>query len=252
VTYNSNANVFGVLSASTFTGVYNSPLIKIGSTYTANTTNSTIEITGGTFNLTLYSASGNTGRTLYIKNNGTGVVTILPSGSETIEGRPSRTLGFYEILILQSDGVGNWFIINKNDYVIIFGHEWTTGSAPTNNTTYFFGNFLTQQASTVQSDSRQIIAMTSGWINYISLMVSVAGTLATSDNSQMLIRNVTTATSSTLTTTLKHNTAAQLLTFTLGTPLQVTKGDVLEMRWLTPTWSVRPSAVRHFLQVLVN
>jgi hypothetical protein len=68
----------------------------------------------------------------------------------------------------------------------------------------------------------------------------------------MTLRNVTTATNSTITTTLEHNTASQLLNFTLSSPLQITKGDVLEIQWLTPNWGTNPAAVRHVAQVLLN
>jgi hypothetical protein len=83
-------------------------------------------------------------------------------------------------------------------------------------------------------------------------MVSTAETVATSEDSTMVLANVTRGTTTTITTTLEHNTPAQLLTFTLATPLQIVKGDSLEMRWQTPAWGTNPSAVRHIAQVLVQ
>jgi hypothetical protein len=248
VTYNSNATVNGIL-----TGAYASPYIQIGSSYTATSVNSTIEVTGGTFTLTLPNANQKIGKQLYIKNDGTGIVTISGStAGQTIDGFSQRKLARYEELLIQSDGSSNWIILNKKAHTILFGHEWTTGAAPLDSTIYYIGNFLTQQASTTQSPSRQVIAMSSGWATDVSLMVSTAAPLGTSEDSTLTLRNVTTATNSTITTTLEHNVAAQLLNFTLSSPLQITKGDVLEIQWLTPNWGTNPAAVRHVAQVLLN
>jgi hypothetical protein len=248
VTYNSNATVGGIL-----TGAYASPYIQIGSSYTATSVNSTIEVTGGTFTLTLPNANQKIGKQLYIKNDGTGIVTISGSNAgQTIDGFSQRKLAKYEELLIQSDGSSNWIILNKKAHTILFGHEWTTGAAPLDSTIYYIGNFLTQQASTTQSPSRQVIAMSSGWATDVSLMVSTAAPLGTSEDSTLTLRNVTTVTNSTITTTLEHNVAAQLLNFTLSSPLQITKGDVLEIQWLTPNWGTNPAAVRHVAQVLLN
>ena len=247
VTYNSNATVGGVL-----TGAYASPYRQIGSSYTATSVDSTIEVTGGTFTLTLPNANQKIGKQLYIKNDGTGIVTISGSSTgQTIDNFSQRKLARYEELLIQSDGSSNWIILNKKAHTILFGHEWT-GAAPLDSTTYYIGNFLTQQASTVQTPSRQVIALSSGWATDVTLMVSVAGTLGTSEDSTMTLRNVTTTTNSTITTTLEHNTTSQLLNFSLSSPLQITKGDVLEIQWLTPNWGTNPTAVRHIAQVLLN
>jgi hypothetical protein len=248
VTYNSNATVGGVL-----TGAYASPYRQIGSSYTATSVDSTIEVTGGTFTLTLPNANQKIGKQLYIKNDGTGIVTISGSSTgQTIDSFSQRKLARYEELLIQSDGSSNWIILNKKAHTILFGHEWTTGAAPLDTTIYYIGNFLTQQASTTQTPSRQVIAMSSGWATDVSLMVSTATPLGTSEDSTLTLRNVTTATNSTITTTLEHNVASQLLNFTLSSPLQITKGDVLEIQWLTPNWGTNPAAVRHIAQVLLN
>jgi hypothetical protein len=111
---------------------------------------------------------------------------------------------------------------------------------------------MAQGPSTTSTETRRVTAMVSGWATYVSLMVSVAGTLATSEDSTLVLANVTRGTTTTITTTLEHNTAAQLDTYTLATPLQIVKGDSLEMRWTTPNWGTNPSAVRHVAQVLVQ
>jgi hypothetical protein len=61
---------------------------------------------GGAFNITLPASSLNTGRTFLIANKGAGTVTILPNGSDTIEGAASLALVQYATATLRSDGLG--------------------------------------------------------------------------------------------------------------------------------------------------
>jgi hypothetical protein len=252
-----NGIITTIISANTLNvsdniqGTYKSPYTTKTSSYTAITTDSTIEYVSGTSTLLLYTANNNIGRQLFIKNDGTGVITVDAFGSETIDGRLTRTLAQYESLLIQSDGTSNWVILNKNTHTIQFAHEWTTGAAA-DATTYYIGNFMAQDPSTTAGNSRRVVVLASGWITDLSLMVSVAGTLATSEDSTLTLRNVTTSTNTTVTTTLEHNVASQLLQFNLATPLQVTKGNQLELQWLTPTWGPNPSAVRHIGQALVQ
>jgi hypothetical protein len=39
---------------------------------------------------------------------------------------------------------------------------------------------------------------------------------------------------------------------TLGTPLNVTAGDLLEIRWLTPTWTTNPTSIVNLLNLKIN
>lgn len=61
------------------------------------------------FSLTLPSASSNSGKLYYIKNINTGVITILPNGSDVIDGESSQILNMYGGVILISDGGSNWY-----------------------------------------------------------------------------------------------------------------------------------------------
>lgn len=65
---------------------------------------------GGAFNLTLPASSLNTGRAYRIFNKGAGTVTILPNGSDSIEGSASLALAQYDAVIVQSDGLGMWAV----------------------------------------------------------------------------------------------------------------------------------------------
>jgi hypothetical protein len=238
------------MSASSINGVYISPYVRIGSAYTATTANSTIEITGVTsFTVALYTAVGNPGRTIYIKNSGSGIVTVDAHISETIDGQLTRTLGQFEDLFLQSNG-NNWIILNREPVLLQFGHEAIDAADATN---YFIGNFITQPPSTTASASRRVIALSSGWITNITAMISVPSVVSvTSDNSILTLQNVTSSVSATITSTLKHNIVSQLLLYTLATPLRVTKGDILQIAWTTPTWSGNPQAVRQIFTALIE
>ncbi len=247
VSINSNTEVTGSLSVS---GSLALRFVTASATYTASIADSTIDLTGNV-TASLYTVVGNRGRQLYIKNGGTGIVTVDANTTETIDGRLTRRLGAAESLLLQSDGVSDWTLLNKNQYVCQFAHDWTTGT-PLDSTTYYIGNFMAQNPSSTAAATRRVIAMASGWATYVTLMVSVAGVVGTSEDSTLVLANVTTGQTTTITTTLEHNTAAQLLTFTLATPLQITKGDSLEMRWTTPNWGTNPEAVRQVAQVLIN
>ena len=39
---------------------------------------------------------------------------------------------------------------------------------------------------------------------------------------------------------------------TLGTPLSVTAGDLLEIRWLTPTWATNPTSITNLVNLRIN
>lgn len=62
----------------------------------------------GATNQTLPASSLNSGRTYYIANKGAGTVTVLPNGTDTIEGAASIALAQYATATLRSDGLGMW------------------------------------------------------------------------------------------------------------------------------------------------
>jgi len=80
-------------SGITSTGGIIFPQKTVSSTYTATTSDYTIDVSGGTFTVYLPSAVGVQGKMYNIKNNGGGAVTVQPYGSETIDGKTFITLG---------------------------------------------------------------------------------------------------------------------------------------------------------------
>ena len=81
--------------------------------YTLTTVDRTVEWTSGTCNATLPTAVGYTGKEYILKNTGVGVVTILTTSAQTIDGgiSGSITLATNALLIVQSNGT-NWIKIN--------------------------------------------------------------------------------------------------------------------------------------------
>lgn len=246
-----NGNLFGSsVSGLSVSGVYVSPYVIVGTTYTATTTNSTIEVSGGTFTITLYTAVNNIGRTLYIKNSGNGIITVDANASETIDGQLTRTLSNDESLLLQSNG-SNWVMLNASPIQLTLSHA---GTSLSNTTTYFIGqDFSAGALPTTFNDSRRVVCLKSGWITRIFHTATWGGN--DTGNNTLIIRNITSGTSSTLTSTLKYNSTLPqnlLADYSTFTPLQVTRGDGIYIELQTPTFTSAPTALRQTFNILIE
>lgn len=69
-----------------------------------------IVATSGTWNATLPTAASIAGREYIIKNSGTGIVTVVTTSSQTIDGELTFALAQYESITVISNGT-NWVII---------------------------------------------------------------------------------------------------------------------------------------------
>jgi hypothetical protein len=85
------------------------PVTGINSTYTVDTNDYLIDITGNTITVTLPTAVGVNGKNYVIKNRGTGVVTVATTSSQTIDGSNSKSLNNNDGIEIISDG-SNWII----------------------------------------------------------------------------------------------------------------------------------------------
>lgn len=72
----------------------------------------TVNCTANSFNVTLLTAVGRAGKRYTIKNSGTGVITLLTTSSQTVDGAASGsyTMTQYQSYTVESDGA-NWIII---------------------------------------------------------------------------------------------------------------------------------------------
>jgi len=100
-------------SGITSTGGIIFPQKTISSTYTATTSDYTIDVSGGTFTVYLPSAVGIQGRLLNIKNNGGGAVTVQPYGSQNIDDKSFIILGETNAIQIASNG-SNWLTLGYN------------------------------------------------------------------------------------------------------------------------------------------
>ena len=85
------------------------PVTGINSTYTVDTNDYLIDVTGNTITVTLPTAVGVNGKNYVIKNRGTGVVTVATTSSQTIDGVNTKTLNNNDSIEVISDG-SNWII----------------------------------------------------------------------------------------------------------------------------------------------
>ena len=85
------------------------PVTGINSTYTVDTNDYLIDITGNTITVTLPTAVGVNGKNYVIKNRGTDVVTVETTSSQTIDGASTKSLNNNDGIEIISDG-SNWII----------------------------------------------------------------------------------------------------------------------------------------------
>lgn len=112
----SNGNV-GILTTSSNStlqvqGSLSLAYVAKTASYTLTISDYTVECTANTFNITLPTAVGIPGRIYNIKNSGTGLITILTTSSQTVDGNASGVLVLArrDNLTVQSDGQ-NWIIL---------------------------------------------------------------------------------------------------------------------------------------------
>jgi hypothetical protein len=94
------ADLFASLSSQSLTPVF------ISVDTILSTQQFAVFIAAGATNQTLPASALNAGRAFALANKGAGTVTVLPNGTDTIEGAVSLALAQYETAVLRSDGLG--------------------------------------------------------------------------------------------------------------------------------------------------
>jgi hypothetical protein len=147
------------------------PVASYSSDYTLTDANSAdLSVwTGGAGTLTLPSASAvGTGWFITIKNNGTGVLTLTPSGTDTIDGNPNQQLQLAESISLVSNGI-NWnsFGIGRSNTfaytllsVAVTGGTLTLSATQAANTIQIYSGVLTSNEIVIVPSTVQLYTIT--------------------------------------------------------------------------------------------
>jgi len=148
------------------------------------------------------------------------------------------------------DGVQTW---TQLDYVpegggvgyslsIPAGH--ITNLSPPDANTFYYGN---GKNSSIYSPDAAIVIANAGTIKKIGIISIVNGTLGTTENSTFSLRKRTgtagTPTDTVITSSYKFNTVYYTAMYT-GFNISVAEGDLVEIKWDTPTWVTNPTAIQ--------
>lgn len=112
---------------------------------------------------------------------------------------------------------------------------------PADATTYFWGVAHSMTAATSTLASRRYKCRGAGSIS--TVFMAMACSAGTSENVTFLIKNVTTATSQNISTTISLATAHQNASFTLASPLSYSASDEIEVQMVSPTWVTNPTGL---------
>jgi hypothetical protein len=119
-----------------------------------------------------------------------------------------------------------------------------TNLSPPDANTFYYGN---GKNSSIYSPDAAIVIANAGTIKKIGIISIVNGTLGTAENSTFSLRKRTgtagTPTDTVITSTYKFNTVYNTAMYT-GFNISVAEGDLVEIKWDTPTWVTNPTAIQ--------
>jgi hypothetical protein len=181
---------YGLLASGlTLNQIY--PVVSYSSNYTLTDANSAdLSVwTGGAGTFTLPSASAvGTGWFITIKNNGTGVLTLTPSGADTIDGNPNQQLQLTESISLVSNGI-NWnsFGIGRSNTfaytllsVAVTGGTLTLSATQAANTIQTYSGVLLSNQIVIVPSTVQLYTITNNTTGAFTFVVkTVTGGAAT-------------------------------------------------------------------------
>jgi hypothetical protein len=109
-------------------------------------------------------------------------------------------------------------------------------------TSYYFG--LQGRAIDTVTKANPVTSLIDGRINYVQLSYdNSAGTLGSGESADLYIYNITTDTSKSFGTLKFSDNFASTGPIELATPVNVSLGDELVIKLVTPTWATNPTAV---------
>jgi hypothetical protein len=124
---------------------------------------------------------------------------------------------------------------------------------PVDNMSYFIGNIPDTPAQSTNSiSSKRIQSSVTGRVTQVSIMTQIIGDLGSDEEQSFILRNHTKGTSIVITNGYRHILSNQLDTFSINDIFDVSKNDELEIKWVTPTFEISPTIVRHSFNVNVE
>jgi len=236
-----------------------------------------LNITGGTYNSSTGTATftNNTGGTFNVTGFYTGATDVFITGASysnnnftyTNSTGGSISVLFDDVSGLTSNGtissqsitantvsantltVSGITVNPKQLIALFFGHDSLN---PGDTQTYYIGNSINLTAPISGSDGRRVIVPKTGNIVRVGICQTVGGALGTNETSTFTINNFTQSTQSTITTTYTYDSSSANISYVLSSPLAVTEGDKIEIRWTTPTWVTNPTSVRQQMNVYLE
>jgi len=137
----------------------------------------------------------------------------------------------------------------KQTIALFFGHD---SLSPADTQTYYIGNDINLAAIISGSDGRRVIMPKTGQIVAMDICLNIGGVNGSSESSTFTINNVTQSTQSSITSSYVYTASSANIFYTLSSPLPVTVGDKIEIRWATPVWVTNPTSVRQQMNVYLQ
>jgi len=137
----------------------------------------------------------------------------------------------------------------KQTIALFFGHD---SLSPGDTQTYYIGNAINLTAPISGSDGRRVIMPKTGQIVAVDICQNIGGVNGSSESSTFTINNVTQSTQSSITSSYVYTASSANIFYTLSSPLLVTAGDKIEIRWTTPAWVTNPTTVRQQMNVYLE
>jgi hypothetical protein len=175
---------------------------------------------------------------------------FLPLSGGTVTGATNFTGGLSATTISANTIVISGITVNPIQTIaLFFGHD---SLSPGDTQTYYIGNAINLTAPISGSDGRRVIMPKTGNIVAVDICQNTGGTLGSSEGSTFTVNNVTQSTQSTITTSYVYTASSANILYTLSSPLSVTAGDKIEIRWTTPAWVTNPTTIRQQMNVYLE
>lgn len=141
---------------------------------------------------------------------------------------------------------------NNLGYVISIPGGHITYLSPPDANTFYFGN---GRNSSIYSPDVAIVIPNAGTIKKIGIISIINGSLGSTENSIFSVRKRTgtagTPTDTVITNTYKFNTVYNTSMYT-GFNISVAEGDLIEIKWDTPTWVTNPTTLQFNITLFIQ